>query len=92
MTTEERFERIEHVTAELFEQFRMEREENRQLWRNSQRQIDALGEKIEALGRRSTAWPRNPAPRISGWGSGLMRWASASMHSACGSAAGAGIG
>jgi colicin import membrane protein len=55
MTTEEGFERIEHVTAGLFEQFRMEREENRQLWRNSQRQIDALGEKIDRLAEEARA-------------------------------------
>ncbi len=40
MTIDERFERIEHVTAGLAEQFRLEREENRQLWRETQRQIE----------------------------------------------------
>jgi hypothetical protein len=32
MTVEERFERIEHITAAMVEQFRGEREENRRLW------------------------------------------------------------
>ena len=53
MTTEERFERIEHVTAGLVEQFRVEREENRQLWRETQRHIEEvdrrLGARIEEL-------------------------------------------
>ncbi len=40
MTIDERFERIGHVTAGLAEQFRLEREENRQLWRGTQRQIE----------------------------------------------------
>jgi hypothetical protein len=46
MTTEERFERIEHVTAALAEERRKDREEYRQLWRDNQRQIDDLGRKI----------------------------------------------
>ncbi len=44
MTIDERLARIEHVTAGLDEQWR--REENRTLWRDTQRQIDALGRKI----------------------------------------------
>jgi methyl-accepting chemotaxis protein len=39
MTIDERFERIEHVTAGLAEQFHQERKENGQLWRETQRQI-----------------------------------------------------
>ena len=60
MTAEERIDRIEHVTAALVEERRKDREEYRQLWRdtqrqiqetnaaiaNSQRQIDALTLKI----------------------------------------------
>lgn len=63
MTTEERLDRIEHVTAGLAEQFRKDRDENRQLWRATQRQISELademreadrrlGERIEQLGQR----------------------------------------
>jgi uncharacterized protein YlxW (UPF0749 family) len=46
MTTEERFERIEHVTAGLAEERRKDREEYRQLWRDTQRQIYELTLKI----------------------------------------------
>lgn len=46
MTIEERFERIEHFTAGWVEQFRLEREENRQIWRETQRHINDLGRKI----------------------------------------------
>ena len=46
MTTEERFERIEHVTAGLAEERRKDREEYRQLWRDTQRQINELTLKI----------------------------------------------
>jgi hypothetical protein len=43
MTVEERFERI---TAGLVEQFRGDREENRQLWRDTKRHINDLAQKI----------------------------------------------
>ena len=46
MTIEERFERIEHVTAGLAEERRKDREEYRQLWRETQRQINDLTIKI----------------------------------------------
>lgn len=46
MTIEERFNRIEHFTAAEAEQRRKEREENRQLWRDTQRQINELTIKI----------------------------------------------
>jgi DNA anti-recombination protein RmuC len=56
MTTEERFERIEHFTAGLAEQWKKEREEDRQLWRDTQRQLNELALKIsevdERLGKR----------------------------------------
>jgi chromosome segregation ATPase len=56
MTTEERFERIEHVTAGLAEQWKKDREENRQLWRDTQRQLNELAIRIsevdERLGKR----------------------------------------
>ena len=42
MTTEERFERIELVTAGLAEERRKDREEFRQLWRETQRHIDEV--------------------------------------------------
>ena len=49
MTIEERFERIEHVTAGLAEERRKDREENRQIWRDTQRQIDETQRQINAL-------------------------------------------
>jgi hypothetical protein len=42
MTIEERFERIEHVTAGLAEERRKDREEFRALWRDTQRQLNEL--------------------------------------------------
>ena len=46
MTTEERIDRIEHITAGLAEERRKDREEYRQLWRDTQRQINDLTLKI----------------------------------------------
>lgn len=37
MTIEERFERIEHLTAGMAEERRKDREENKSLWRDTQR-------------------------------------------------------
>ncbi|HTT62156.1 MAG TPA: hypothetical protein VMG35_09965 [Bryobacteraceae bacterium] len=49
MTIEERFERIEHVTAGLAEAHRLDHEENRQLWRDTQRQINELAVRVSDL-------------------------------------------
>jgi septal ring factor EnvC (AmiA/AmiB activator) len=49
MTAEERFERIEHVTAGLVEERRRDREENRQIWRETQRQINELTARLNDL-------------------------------------------
>src|SRR5437870_4801476 len=49
MTTEERFERIEHITAGLAEERRKDREEYRQLWRDTQRQINELAARMNDL-------------------------------------------
>jgi len=49
MTTEERFERIEHVTAGLVEERRKDREEFRQLWRDTQRHIDEVAMNLGRL-------------------------------------------
>jgi hypothetical protein len=49
MTTEERFERIEHVTAGLAEERRKDREEFRALWRDTQRQLNELTLKVAAV-------------------------------------------
>ena len=49
MTTEERFERIEHYTANIAEERRKDREEYKMLWRDTQRQIDENTRNIAAL-------------------------------------------
>jgi len=46
MTNGERFERIEQVTAALAEERRKDREEYKQLWRESREQISELGASI----------------------------------------------
>ena len=46
MTIEERFERIEHVTAGMAEERRRDRVESRQLWRETQRQLNELTMKM----------------------------------------------
>lgn len=56
MTVEERLERIEHITAGIAEERRKDRDEYKQLWRDTQRQISetnaAIKEVDERLGRR----------------------------------------
>lgn len=49
MTIEERFERIEHVTAGFAEERRKDREEHRQLWRDTQRQLNEIGLRVNDL-------------------------------------------
>jgi len=63
MTTEERFERIEHITASIAEERRKDREEFRQLWRDTQRHINELSAKIV-----DTA--KNCATPIDAWSNG----------------------
>jgi hypothetical protein len=46
VTNDERFERIEHVTARLAEQRRQDREEYRELWRETGRLMQALTTKV----------------------------------------------
>src|SRR5438105_4916915 len=52
MTVEERFERIEHIRAGMVEQGRKDREEDRQLWRETQRHIDDPNRQIDDLTRK----------------------------------------
>lgn len=49
MTVEERLDRIEHVTAGLAEQAKTDREENRELWRQTQGQIRELAGSLDRL-------------------------------------------
>lgn len=52
MTVEERFERIEHVTAALAEERRKDREEYRQLWRETNQAITRLADESRAADAR----------------------------------------
>jgi hypothetical protein len=49
MTTDERFERIEHVTATLAEERRKDRDEYKTLWRDTQRQLSELATGLNTL-------------------------------------------
>jgi hypothetical protein len=49
MTTEERFERIEHLTAGIAEERRKDREESRALWRDTQRQLNEVSVRLVQL-------------------------------------------
>ena len=64
MTIDERFERIEHVTAGLVEQWRREREENRQLWRDTQRQIESTQRQLDLFIAESRASDERLKQRI----------------------------
>jgi hypothetical protein len=52
MTVEERFERIEHITAALVEERRKDREEYRHLWRETNQAITRLAEESRAAMNR----------------------------------------
>jgi chromosome segregation ATPase len=78
MTIEERFEKIEHVTAGLAEERRKDREEYRQLWRDTRREmheltlkiadtndtVTRLAEKIDSLAEESRAADKRLGERI----------------------------
>jgi len=51
MSPAERLQRIEHVTAGLAEQAQRDREENRQLWRDTERQIQDTQRQLDQLAR-----------------------------------------
>jgi len=65
MTLEERFARIEHVTAGIAEQREKDREEYKALWRDTQRQIDALATTTTNSPAPSRKWQRRIAPNTS---------------------------
>ena len=64
MTTEERLDRIEHVTAGIAEERRIDREENRQLWRDTQRQINELSARVVQMGDELSEADRRLGHRI----------------------------
>ena len=49
MTTEERFERIEHINAGIAEERRKDREEYKALWRDTQRQLNEVSIRLVQL-------------------------------------------
>ena len=51
MTPEERLDRIEHITGTLVGEFKKDREENRQLWRGTQRQLGELSARTTDIAR-----------------------------------------
>jgi type IV secretory pathway VirB4 component len=63
MTSEERFERIEHVTAGLVEERRKDREEFRALWRDTQRQLDRLTDRVDAIANHLDSFIQETAAR-----------------------------
>ena len=73
MTTEERLDRIEHITVGLAEERRKDREEHRQLWRETQRQLNELVGRVNELTVKLadandaiTRLAKNPEPATSG--------------------------
>jgi predicted RNase H-like nuclease (RuvC/YqgF family) len=49
MTSDERFERIEHINASIAEERRRDREEYKALWRDSERQMTDLRGNVSQL-------------------------------------------
>jgi hypothetical protein len=55
MTTEERFERLEHYTVGLAEERRKDREEYKALWRDTQRQLNEVSVRLLQLSEDTAA-------------------------------------
>ena len=53
MTTEERLERIEHITAGIAEERRKDRDEYKALWRDTQRQLNEMGARLIQFSEQS---------------------------------------
>jgi hypothetical protein len=64
MTTEERFERIEHVTAGIAEERRRDRDEYKALWRDTQRQLNEMGAKLIQFSEENQEADRRLGERI----------------------------
>jgi hypothetical protein len=63
MTIDERFERIEHISAGLAEERRRDRETDRALWRDTQRQLDQLASRVDAIATHLDAFIVEAAAR-----------------------------
>jgi hypothetical protein len=64
MTTEERFERIEHITAGIAEERRKDRDEYKALWRGTQRQLNELGARVLQMSEETQEADRRLSERI----------------------------
>lgn len=64
MTIEERFERIEHLTAGMAEERRKDREEYKSLWRDTQRQLNELSVRLVQYAEESRDADRRLEQRI----------------------------
>jgi len=64
MTPEERLDRIERVPAAIAEERRKDREEDRQLWRDTQRQINELSARVVHMGDELREADRRLGQRI----------------------------
>lgn len=64
MTIEERLARIEHITAGLDERQRKDHEEDRELWRETQRQIASLTANLDRYAAESLAADERLGQRI----------------------------
>lgn len=64
MTGEERLDRVEHFTAALAEERRKDREEYKQLWRDSQRRMDELSDRLDRFAQESREADRRLGARI----------------------------
>ena len=63
MTIDERLERLEHYTAGLGEMFLKEREESRQLWRETQQEIASLSRKVNDIADQFLVFQRQADER-----------------------------
>lgn len=63
MTIDERLDRLEHFTAGLDDQARREREESRQLWRDTQREILSVSRKLNDLSEQFLRFQQEAAER-----------------------------
>jgi DNA-binding transcriptional regulator GbsR (MarR family) len=64
MTTEERFERIEHLTAGLAEERSKDRHEYKALWRDTQRQINETAARMLQLTEETAEADKRLGERI----------------------------
>jgi hypothetical protein len=63
MTVEERFERLEHYSAGLGEMFAREREEARELWRESQKRIERIESNLATISEQFVRFQREDEAR-----------------------------